>query len=67
MTQKTSGVNHKQVEIAQKVDVYCPICTHTVQAEAIAKDRRLKVKSGQKCARCGSQLDAGYVFSSRAA
>lgn len=67
MTQKTSGVNHDHVESAQRVDVYCPICTHTVQADAMVKDRRLKVKSGQRCARCGSQLDAGYVFSSRAA
>ena len=42
--------------------VYCPMCTHTVQAVVIPAGKRLKVAPGQKCSRCGSQLDAGYVM-----
>ncbi|HWF45582.1 MAG TPA: hypothetical protein VG168_01145 [Bryobacteraceae bacterium] len=42
--------------------VYCPICTHTVPAEAIWRGKRMVVKPGQKCARCHSQLDAGYII-----
>jgi hypothetical protein len=41
---------------------YCPICTHTVPAEVIWKGKRMFVKPGQKCARCHSQLDAGYII-----
>ncbi len=40
--------------------VYCPICTHTVEAQVI-HDRKLKVSPGQKCPRCSASLDAGYV------
>ncbi len=43
--------------------VYCPICTHTVQATVETKGRVTKVKSGQKCGRCSAALDAGYVMS----
>jgi hypothetical protein len=43
--------------------VYCPICTHTVDAEALQVGRRMVVKPGQKCSRCASSLDAGYIFS----
>jgi hypothetical protein len=42
--------------------VYCPICTHTVPAEVIWRGKRFVVKPGQKCARCHSQLDAGYII-----
>lgn len=41
---------------------YCPICTHTVQAEVIWRAKRLIVKPGQKCSHCHSPLDAGYVM-----
>jgi hypothetical protein len=41
---------------------YCPICTHTVQAEVIRGAKRLIVKPGQKCSHCHSPLDAGYVM-----
>lgn len=42
--------------------VHCPICTHTVQATVQAHGRSVRVKPGQKCARCASALDAGYVL-----
>jgi len=42
--------------------VHCPICTHTVQATVQAQGRSVRVKPGQKCARCASALDAGYVL-----
>ena len=42
--------------------VHCPICTHTVHAVVQAHGRSVRVKPGQKCARCASALDAGYVL-----
>ena len=43
--------------------VHCPICTHTVQATIQGHGRRsVRVKPGQKCPRCSSTLDAGYVL-----
>ena len=42
--------------------VHCPICTHTVHATVQAHGRSVRVKPGQKCARCASALDAGYVL-----
>ncbi|HEX4228500.1 MAG TPA: hypothetical protein VHZ07_07505 [Bryobacteraceae bacterium] len=42
--------------------VYCPICTHTVPAEVVWRGKRFVVKPGQKCTRCHSQLDAGYIM-----
>ena len=41
--------------------VYCPICTHTVEAQVVSAARLLRVKPGQKCPRCNSSLDAGWV------
>lgn len=43
--------------------VYCPICTHTVQAAVEINGRATKVRAGQKCSRCAASLDAGYVIS----
>jgi uncharacterized protein (UPF0212 family) len=43
--------------------VYCPLCTHTVEAQVILDRRSAYVRPGQKCPRCGSALDAGYVMS----
>jgi hypothetical protein len=49
--------------VALRTDaVYCPICTHTVHAEVIWQGKRMIVRPGQKCARCHSQLDAGYII-----
>jgi hypothetical protein len=42
--------------------VYCPICTHTVEATILSNGRAQKTKPGQKCARCSASLDAGYIF-----
>jgi hypothetical protein len=42
--------------------VYCPICTHTVQAEVQWIGKRIRVHPGQKCARCSAPLDAGAVL-----
>jgi hypothetical protein len=55
--------NSKQTAAAPRVELaYCPICTHTVQAEVMFRGKRLIVKPGQKCSRCHSPLDAGYVI-----
>ena len=42
--------------------VYCPICTHTVQALVVEYHRQSVVQTGQKCPHCAAALDAGYVF-----
>ena len=42
--------------------VYCPICTHTVDATIVTTSKHVYSKPGQKCARCKSALDAGYVL-----
>jgi hypothetical protein len=47
--------------------VYCPMCTHTVDAEIqrppFKSARRPVVKPGQKCQHCSAALDAGYIMS----
>ncbi len=46
--------------------VYCPICTHTVEAEVVAVEqglrRKIQVVKGQRCRRCNATLDAAYVL-----
>lgn len=42
--------------------VYCPLCTHTVEANIVFTPRGVRVAAGQKCPRCSSSLDAGYVL-----
>lgn len=42
--------------------VYCPMCTHTVDATVEHHPRRTHVKRGQKCPRCSGALDAGYIM-----
>ncbi len=42
--------------------VYCPICTHTVDATIVTSSKHVMAKPGQKCPRCKSALDAGYVM-----
>jgi hypothetical protein len=54
---------NKPSQSAGRVEiVYCPMCTHTVQAAVVAKGKRLVVAPGQTCGRCRSALDAGYVI-----
>ena len=52
--------------IAQPVEsigkVYCPMCTHTVDATIVTTHKHAYTKPGQKCLRCKSALDAGYVM-----
>ena len=45
-----------------KAFVYCPICTHTVEATVVAAGKTAKVKPGQKCSRCSAALDPAYVM-----
>lgn len=47
--------------------VYCPICTHTVEAAVIWMGRKAMVKPGERCPRCKAPLDAGRVLRDRAA
>jgi hypothetical protein len=56
-TNRTGTQGPSRIDLA-----YCPICTHTVQAEIIWGAKRLMVKPGQKCSHCHSPLDAGYVM-----
>jgi hypothetical protein len=42
--------------------VYCPLCTHTVPGQVLVTRKGMLVKPGQKCSRCSSVLDAGYVM-----
>ena len=56
-------MTNKSSQSAERVEVvYCPMCTHTVQATVFAKGKRLVVAPGQTCGRCHSALDAGYVI-----
>jgi hypothetical protein len=50
----TNSVSHAHV--------YCPICTHTVNADVIHTGKRPVVKPGQKCGHCSAALDAGYIM-----
>jgi transposase-like protein len=50
------------LEKVAKGRVYCPICTHTVDADVDLSGRRAKVIAGQKCPRCRTTLDAGVVM-----
>jgi hypothetical protein len=42
--------------------VYCPICTHTVEAQVVTLGKRIMVKPGQKCSRCACSLEAACVL-----
>jgi hypothetical protein len=42
--------------------VYCPMCTHTVDATVELDSKRSHVKRGQRCPRCSGSLDAGYIM-----
>ena len=44
-----------------KALVYCPICTHTVEAEVNVMGRKAQVVPGQRCRRCSTAIDAGIV------
>jgi hypothetical protein len=42
--------------------VYCPMCTHTVDATVEIHPKNTHVRRGQKCPRCSGSLDAGYIM-----
>jgi len=48
--------------IEAKAPVYCPICTHTVQVMVTFAGKHARVTPGQKCPRCSSPIDAGFVM-----
>ena len=51
---------------ALRARVYCPICTHTVEADVVElspnRPGKMRVLEGQKCRRCSTVLDAAYVL-----
>ncbi len=53
------NIQSKQKE--SKGWAYCPICTHTVDANVLMSGRKVLVKPGQKCPRCNSALEAASV------
>lgn len=61
----TLSMNYRstpQLAVEQTGLVYCPICTHTVEATIVVGRKSTYVMPGQKCSRCKSSLDAGYVM-----
>jgi len=58
---------HTNIVGRSRALVYCPICTHTVEAEAGFQGKKPLVTPGQKCPRCASALDAGLVVQFREA
>ena len=58
----------KAAATTETAKVYCPMCTHTVEAAIERKasemmpKRRVFVAPGQKCAHCSASLDAGYIL-----
>jgi uncharacterized protein (UPF0212 family) len=58
----TVTMEPKAKSAGAKGAVYCPMCTHTVEAMIVFNPRSLRVAPGQKCPRCAASLDAGYVM-----
>ena len=56
----------KLAPVTTTAKVYCPMCTHTVDATVEHHPRhaprQMLVKRGQKCPRCSGSLDAGYIM-----
>ena len=59
-------VTKNQSEELVKARVYCPICSHMVEATArraeIGRYEAIHVVKGQKCARCSAVLDAASIL-----
>ena len=68
MTVLEGAKTTKKVEAKSLAHVYCPLCTRTVQAIVMLETNNVyrkavhRVVPGQKCPRCNSSLDAGYVL-----
>ncbi|MBN8732436.1 MAG: hypothetical protein J0L64_17975 [Acidobacteria bacterium] len=62
----------KQETIEASAAVYCPACSHVVEARVVAQRRRgyrltHATVPGQKCARCSGSLDAAVVLRAESA
>lgn len=60
-------MSHPKPSLPEIAKVYCPMCTHTVDARIQPAPqpsgvRRPIVTPGQKCPHCSASLDAGYIF-----
>lgn len=62
MTTTITTITKAPVTTEVPASVHCPICTHTVEAIVLVDRKRMKVRPGQKCARCHSSIDAGFVI-----
>lgn len=62
MMTMTSTANNPVTHRDMNGVVHCPLCTHRVPAVVEVSRRSVRVKPGQRCARCNSALDAGYVL-----
>ncbi len=64
MSLQTNEIQMPKAPVFRRVaaQVQCPICTHSVPADAGANGRRLMVLRGQKCRRCQASLDAAAVL-----
>lgn len=56
------AVPNQSAPTVEQGKVYCPICTHTVDAQLQRGERHLQVTPGQRCPRCAGSLDAAYIF-----
>ncbi len=43
-------------------EVHCLICSHRVPAQVLVDKRGPRVKRGERCTRCGSNLESGCVL-----
>ena len=43
-------------------EAHCLICSHRVSAQVLVDRRGARVKPGEKCSRCGSNLESGCVL-----
>jgi len=67
LTERREEVMETNLTRIARAQIYCPICTHTVEAEAGLAGKKPVVVPGQKCSRCASALDAGLVIQFRQA
>ena len=58
----TTTMNRQTSQRTARGSVHCLICTHTVEADVVQAGKKVFVRAGQKCPRCSSSLDAGYVL-----
>ncbi len=58
----THTISNTKPAPASSAKVYCPMCTHTVDAVVEHHPKHAHVRRGQKCPRCSGSLDAGYIM-----